>query len=245
MLDVLAFGAHPDDVEIQCGGTLLKLVALGYSTGIVDLSRGEMGTRGTPEERAIEANTAAKVLNVSVRENLDIPDGKISISEEYRKRVATIIRKHRPKLVIAPYSEDSHPDHAYTGKLIFEGAFIAGLRRYELEGEPFRPATILYYPSHYEFSPSFVIDITEFQEQKVKAIQCYVSQLHQKKSNEPATNISSPDFQERLDLRSRYYGESIGVRFGEPFWTRQPIPVQDPVVLFGEKTLEWNGMFGL
>ncbi|MEK7483696.1 MAG: bacillithiol biosynthesis deacetylase BshB1 [Planctomycetota bacterium] len=245
MIDVLAFGAHPDDVEIQCGGTLLKMHSLGYTTGIADLTRGEMGTRGTPEERQLEAEASAKILKLTFRENLELPDGHLQVTEAFRQKVALLLRKHRPKILLAPYFKDSHPDHAYGGKLVFEGAFIAGLRKYDLPDEAYRPATILYYPSHYEFSPSFVIDITPFYSEKLKAVYCYQSQLYQAKSQEPSTNISSPDFQERLDLRSRYYGESIGVRYGEPFWVHQLVPVEDPVALFGEKRLEWNGMFGL
>lgn len=245
MLDVLAFGAHPDDVEIQCGGTLLKMHSKGYLTGIVDLTRGEMGTRGTVEERRQEAEASAKILKISVRENLELPDGQLHLTESFRRKVAMVIRQHRPKIVLAPYFQDSHPDHAYGGRLVFEGAFIAGLRKYDLPGEAYRPATLLYYPSHYEFSPGFIIDVTPFYAEKIKAIYCYQSQLYQPHAQGPQTNISAPDFQERLDLRSRYYGESIGVRYGEPFWMHQPVPVEDPVALFGEKRLEWNGMFGL
>jgi bacillithiol biosynthesis deacetylase BshB1 len=245
-VDVLAFGAHPDDVEIQCGGTLLKLHALGYRVGIVDLTQGEMGTRGTPKQRAEEAQKAAAVLKVAFRKNLHLPDGQLRLCEEFRLPIAQVLRERRPKILLVPYFADSHPDHQYCGQLVFEGAFIAGLRKYQnLYGEATRPHSLLYYMSHYEFPPSFIVDTSDFHSQKMQAIQCYQSQLYQTDSSEPPTNISQSDFLGRIELRNRYYGEAIGTRFGEPFFVRQAVPLEDPVATFGKNLLEWNGMFSL
>ena len=244
--DVLAIAAHPDDVELRAGGLMLRLADLGHVTGILDLTRGEMGTRGTPEERAEEAREAARILGAGFRDNAGLPDGRLMADEAARVAVARFVRRRRPRIVLAPWWSDSHPDHGVTGRLAHEASFVAGLRRYPgLEGEPWRPHAILYWPSHYDFRPSFVVDVSAQHDRKLEAIRAFRSQLHDPDRDEPLTNIASKQFLERIEMLSRLYGESIGVEHGEPYLVRQAVPVDDPVTLFSGSDREWNGMFGL
>jgi len=244
-LDLLAIAAHPDDVELRCGGLLARMVRLGHRAGILDLTEGEMGTRGTPEQRREEAQEAARVLGAAFRENLGLPDAGLEMRREWKEAVAVAIRRHRPRLVVTSYFTDSHPDHAYAGRLATEGAFLAGLRRATLPGEPWRPSAILYWPSHYDFRPSFVVDVTREHPIKMQAIRCFRSQLHQEGSDEPATNIASERFLARTEGLSRHYGEMIGVEHGEAYFVRQVLPVKDPVELLGGSDREWNGLAGM
>jgi len=245
-VDVLAIAAHPDDVELRAGGLMLKLADLGHTTGILDLTRGEMGTRGTTEERAVEAEEAARILCASFRDNAGLPDGRLTVDEASRIAVARFIRKRRPRVVLAPWWSDSHPDHGVTGRLAHEGCVVSGLRRYpELEGEAWRPSAILYWPSHYDFRPSFVVDVTAQHARKLDAIRAFRSQLHDPGREEPLTNIASESFVHRIEMLSRLYGEAIGVEHGEPYLVRQAVPVDDPFAVFSGSDREWNGMFGL
>jgi bacillithiol biosynthesis deacetylase BshB1 len=166
-LDVLAFGAHRDDIELTCAGTMIKLVDQGYSTGIIDITAGEMGTRGSAEERAAEAETAAKILRVQCRDNLGIPDANIELSRENKLKVVKAIRKYKPRIVLLPYWEDRHPDHAHAGQLVFEAAFIAGLSKLDTGQPKHRPEKLIYYMCHYEFKPSFIVDVTDQYERKM------------------------------------------------------------------------------
>jgi len=176
-IDVVAFGAHPDDVELGCGGTLFKLKKMGYRTAIIDLTEGEMGSRGSVEQRYKEATEAAQILQVDLRKNLQIPDGHIEVSVQNREKIMREVRHLKPDLVFAPYPDDRHPDHVYAGNLVTEGCFYAGLQKMLPDLEPHRPYRIIYYMAKYEFTPSFVIDITEEFEAKFKALQAYQSQF--------------------------------------------------------------------
>lgn len=233
-LDVLAFGAHRDDIELTCAGTMIKLVDRGYKTGIVDITAGEMGTRGSPEERASEAAEAAKILCVQCRDNLGIPDANIELSRENKIKVVKAIRKYRPRLVLLPYWEDRHPDHAHTGQLVYEAAFIAGLSKLHTGQPSHRPEKLLYYMCHHQFDPSFVVDVTDQYERKMEAIHCFKSQIYNPEYPGEQTLISSPEYLESIETRSRYYGWLIGKKYGEPFLMKEMLEIQDIMTLVQE-----------
>jgi bacillithiol biosynthesis deacetylase BshB1 len=232
-LDVLAIGAHPDDVELSCGGTLLKLAALGYRVGIMDMARGELGTRGTAELRAKEAEAAARVLNLAVRDNLELPDGHIWLNEESRVKMARKIRKYRPRVILTHFWEDPHPDHVHTCQIVREAAHVSGLAKYDRDPgqERYRPSAIAHFMFPRTVVPSFVVDITDYAEQKSQAIACYRSQLYDPESREPETAISAEGFLRRLESRQRFYGSLIAVEHAEAFVVREALNVHDPVEL--------------
>ena len=234
-LDVLAFGAHRDDIELTCGGTMIKLVDQVYKTGIIDLTAGEMGTRGSAEERAAEAEEAAKILRVRCRENLRIPDSNIEISWENKIKVVKAIRRHRPIIVLLPYWEDRQPDHAHTSQLVFEAAFLAGLSKLDTGQLKHRPEKLVYYKCHYRFDPSFVVDVTEQHERKMEAIRAYKSQIYNPNYPGEHTLISSPEYIEAIEVQSRYYGGLIRKKHGEPFLVREMLEVEDITSLIWEK----------
>ena len=236
-LDALAVGAHPDDVELACGGTLAKLVSLGYRVGVMDMSRGEMGTRGSGEIRAREAAAASRELNLVVRDNLDLPDGRIWLTEESRDKMVRKIRLCRPRVVFTHYWEDPHPDHVHTCQIVREAAHVAGLAKYDAEAgqERFRPQTIAHFMFPRTAPPTFVVDITEFAEQKHRAISCYRSQLYDPNSKEPETNLSSEAFLRRVEARQRFYGSLITVEHAEAFIVREALNVHDPLALLSRK----------
>ncbi|GAB4370819.1 MAG: bacillithiol biosynthesis deacetylase BshB1 [Calditrichia bacterium] len=236
-VDVLAFGAHPDDVELGCGGTLLKLKKLGYKTGIIDLTEGEMGSRGTVEQRYKEAEEAARILRVDVRVNLKIPDGDIEISSENKEKIIAKIREWRPSLVLAPYGEDRHPDHAHASRLITEATFYAGLKKMMPWLPAHRPYRVLYYMAKYEFQPSFVIDITDEFETKFQALKAYQSQFYNPEWPEEQTFISSRWFIESIEFRARHFGWAAGVKYGEPFWVPEPLAIDDPLPIFARRIM--------
>ncbi len=231
-LDVLAFGPHPDDVELTMGGTLLRLHSLGYRTGIVDLTAGEMGTRGTREDRAREAAEAAELLKASVRRSLDLGDGRLGASSETKRAVVEAIREYKPTLVFTNYPENNHPDHTASGPLVAEAAYLAGLKNYEADGEPHRPNRVLYYLVPHKIAPSFIIDITAFHDGKMRAVRAYVSQLHSDDESAPATYISQPGFLTRVEALDRYHGSLIDADFGEAFYLREAMKVDDPLQFF-------------
>jgi bacillithiol biosynthesis deacetylase BshB1 len=231
-LDLVVFAAHPDDAELAAGGLVAKTVALGYRVGIVDLTRGELGSRGTPELRAEESAAADRVLGITVRENLGLPDGGLEETVVNRGLVVEAIRRHRPKLIAAPYVEDLHPDHAVAGRLVEASLYPSGFANLATGSPPHRPAGLIHYMNHYPFEPTFVLDISDVWEKRMEAVLCYASQLHRPDSDEPATNISAPDFLEKLAGRYRHYGSQIGAAYGEPYWTRRPLPLKDPVACF-------------
>jgi bacillithiol biosynthesis deacetylase BshB1 len=226
MVDILVFGAHPDDAEIACGGLLLLAQKERKRVAVVDLTAGEMGSRGTPEIRAREAREAAQMLGLAGRECLGLPDARLEERDVYRMKIIEAIRRHRPGMVVAPYPEDLHPDHAVAGRLVEQAAWLSGLTKLnDLPGKPHRPRSVIFYMFHYEFVPTFILDISPVWDKKIELIRKYRSQLHRAGGREPKTFISRPNFLEGVELRHRYYGNKIGARHGEPFWTREPFRV--------------------
>lgn len=233
-LDVLAIAAHPDDAELGCGGTLAKLARLGRNVGILDLTRGELGTRGTVAGRAREAADAAAILGLTTRVNAGLPDGGLDpFSAEQRLVVIRLLRELRPRLLLTPWIEVRHPDHRHATELVEEAAFRAGLHAIDSGGgEPFRPRGILYYMERPAFVPSLIVDVSRDYDTKRAAIRAHVSQFGNAASAEPVTFISRPEFLEGLEARDRHYGDLVGATYGEPFLSRAPLPVADPSALW-------------
>ncbi|MGH9460872.1 MAG: bacillithiol biosynthesis deacetylase BshB1 [Vicinamibacteria bacterium] len=231
-VDVVAFGPHPDDVELLVGGTLLRLAALGYRTAIVDLTAGEMGTRGTREKRKAEADEAARHLGVTTRRCLDLGDGRVTPDLHSKMKVVMAIRELRPSLVFTNYWESNHPDHANAGPLVEEAAYLSGLSRIDVGGEPHRPNRVIYYFVPHRVPPSFIVDISDYYEKKLHAVQSYRSQFHDPTSSEPQTTLSHPDFFARIEGIHRYYGALIDATFGEAFYVREALKVDDPIAFF-------------
>jgi bacillithiol biosynthesis deacetylase BshB1 len=229
MVDVLVFGPHPDDIEICSGGLVLVLQQRGYSVGGVDMTAGESGTRGSLEQRRVEAARGAQLLGLQFRENLGLPDGGVENTRETRDLVIDCIRRHRPRLVVAPIPSDDHPDHSRTGLAVKEARFLAGTSRLGPPGEPWRPGRVLFYPSREFAVPSLVVDISEVFERKMEAVRAHASQLHDPRSKEPLTTISSPDFLPAIEAKARYFGSLVGARFGEPYVVEGPLAVDDPL----------------
>lgn len=232
-LDVLAIFSHPDDAELSVAGTLLKLKSRGYRTGVCDVTRGEMGTRGTPELRAEEAREAARLLGLDVRLNLEQPDGHVSPTEVARVVLVRVLRTHRPKVLLTTHEDDPHPDHANTSIIVRQAARLASMGRYDDEsGLPAVPMPAI---MHSLFSrrivPSFVVDVSGFVEQKMTAIRAYASQFYNPESDEPQTRISASGFLAEIEVRMRYFGSLIGVEAGEPFYVREALNVDDPLAL--------------
>jgi N-acetylglucosamine malate deacetylase 1 len=232
-LDLLAIAPHPDDVELTCGGTLLKAEEQGYKTGILDLTAGEMGTRGTPETRLKEAAKAAKILRVAHRENLHLPDAHLEVTNETKRAVAQRIRALQPHTVILPYWEGRHPDHYTAARLAYEGCFLAGLKQMPIEGEPFRPFKILYSTVYYrQVRPTFVVDITPYFERRYRAILAYHSQFRPKtKDKRSKVDIPLDRLHQEVNLLARYYGHLAGVEYAEPFLVKEVMQVEDVVRL--------------
>jgi len=227
-LDVLVFGAHPDDAELSMGGTIAKLTSGNLKVGLIDLTRGELGTRGTAETRQKEAFQSAILLKSAVRENLQIPDGDIQNNKENFLKVVMSIRKYRPKIIFAPYFHDRHPDHTDTAILVKRAMFATGLLKVktfdkEVVQEAYRPLKLYYYMQTYTFEPSFIIDITDSFDTKMKAVKAYSSQFHNPKSTEPETFISRPEFINYIESRAKFYGFQIGKNYGEPFYCEEKI----------------------
>jgi bacillithiol biosynthesis deacetylase BshB1 len=232
-LDVLAIGAHPDDVELGCGGTLARLASEGRSVGILHLTRGERGTRGTAEGRQAEAEGASAALGAVAMDFLDCGDGGLRAGPAEEDSLIVKLREWRPDLVLAPSPHDRHPDHTRAHQLVEAACFYAGLRN-RGEGEPFRPAAMFAYMQHDLFEPSFIVDVTASWEAKLASLRAYRSQLHQpeekKKDDEdkaPMTKVASPEFRLAVEGRARHFGLLIGAAFGEPFWSRGPLAAGD------------------
>jgi bacillithiol biosynthesis deacetylase BshB1 len=226
-VDILFFGAHPDDVELSCGGTVAKVVKDGLRAGMVDLTRGEMGTRGTPQTRKREAANAAKALGAAFRQQLDFGDGNLQTGREQELEIIGLLRRWRPKLVVAPYPDERHPDHARTGRVVTDASFYSGLKALETGLPAFRPQTVLYYLQNYMLAPSFVVDVTNAWKTKMRAVAAFKSQFYDPKSKEPKTFISDPKFLDMIDARGKHFGALIGATYGEAFVTKQPPRVDD------------------
>jgi bacillithiol biosynthesis deacetylase BshB1 len=231
-VDLLAIAAHPDDVELTCGGTMIKMARRGYKTGILDLTAGEMGTRGTPETRAREAAKAAKLLGAAWRGVLGVPDSDVQPSRQHKLKLAGVIRELRPKTVILPYWEARHPDHYHASTLGYEGCFLAGLKALPITGEAFRPFKILYATSFADVRPSFVVDITKEFERRRKAIRAFASQFRRVQGESKGRVFLAIDrLEEEMNQLARHYGQMIGVKYGEGFVTKEPMQVEDVMEL--------------
>lgn len=227
-LDVLIFAAHPDDAEISMGGTIAKLTSKNYKVGIIDLSKGELGTRGSAEFRKKEAERASEILKITLRENLGFKDGSLKFNNDYLKTIISKIRKYQPKVLFAPYQNDRHPDHIGTSQLVKEAMFFSGLPKIETEENdklqiPYRPQKLFYYMQTFEFEPSFIIDISDTFEIKMKSIFAFETQFHNPESREPETFISNPRFTNFIQARAKYFGFKIGKDYGEAFYCEEKI----------------------
>ena len=231
-VDVLAIAAHADDIELSCAGTLVALRQRGRSFGLLDLTRGEMGTRGTPEIRRREAQRAAEILGASFRETLDFGDGGLATGREQELALVDLIRRERPRLIFTSYPEDRHPDHRRAGHLVADAAYYAGLRKLETTHPAHRPQQTLYFSAAYVHPPTFVVDVTSAMKTRLEAIRAYASQFHDPASKEPPTLLSQHSFLAAIEARARHFGFLIGVEFGEGFVSERPPRIDDPVAAF-------------
>jgi len=232
-MDILAIFAHPDDVELAVGGTLLKMKSLGYRTGALDVTQGEMGTRGTVEGRAEEAAEAAKILKLDVRENLGLADGHVFADDESRKKLVRVLRRIKPKVIVTHQDGDPHPDHNHIVQLVRESARLASMLKYDEEtgDEKIKVPIVAHNVFSRRVQPSFIVDISEFLDEKMAAIRAHRSQFYNPESTEPETRLTTKEFLTDLESRSRYFGSMIGVAAGEPFFVREALNVEDPIKL--------------
>jgi bacillithiol biosynthesis deacetylase BshB1 len=233
LVDILAIAAHRDDVEQTCGGTLLAMHSHGWRTGILDLTQGESGTRGTAADRAAEASAAARILNVAHREALDLPDGNVQNNYENRLKIAAVLRRLRPRVVILPYWQGRHPDHYTSATLGYEACFVSGLAKVETPGEanpPHRPFKILYASLYADVRPTFVVDITPYVEQRLQSLLAYRSQ-YASQAQGGGLFVPEEEIRERTFAEARHYGLLAGVRYGEPFVQKEVGLVDDLMLL--------------
>lgn len=230
--DVLAIGAHPDDIELACGGTIAKLVKQGYEVALADVTQGELGTRGTKNIRAQEAEEAARILGVKTRRNLRIPDGNVVLNKANVQKLVVLIRELKPTILIIPHSIERHPDHVHTHHLCKEAWYYAGLQKLTTTFQGAKQSS--HRPHHYfefmqwhEFESSFIVDISDSYDSKMKAIRAHTSQFFNPLSKDPETKLSSPEFLETIETRAKYYGQRIGVKYGEPFLTQYSLGIED------------------
>lgn len=232
-LDLLAIGSHPDDVELGCSGTLIKEIKRGKKVGIVDLTQGELGTRGTVETRYSEAAAAAMIMGISVRENLKMRDGFFKNDEEHQMQLIKILRKYQPEIVIGNILEDRHPDHGRGAWLTYDACFLSGLRQLKTfdengrEQEKWRPKILLHYIQDRFYEPDIIIDVSDVWEQRMKAIKAYATQFHDPNSKEPPSYLSNPEFIEALTARARLLGKRVGVKYAEGFLSKKNIGIKD------------------
>jgi bacillithiol biosynthesis deacetylase BshB1 len=232
-LDILVLSVHPDDAELGCAGTLLKNIAAGKKVGIADLTRGELGTRGSAEIRDTEAADSAQILGLSIRENLGLPDGFFQNTPEYQFKIIEVIRKYQPQIIITNAYHDRHPDHGRAHNLVEEAAFLAGLRKVEthLDGslqQAWRPELVLHFIQDSYIKPDILIDVTEYWDKKIESIRAFKSQFFNPEwEDEPQTYISSPDFIQIIEARAREFGKSIRVKYAEGFTSRKILGVDD------------------
>jgi bacillithiol biosynthesis deacetylase BshB1 len=237
-LDMLAIGAHPDDVALGAGGFLLRMGALGYSCGIVDLTRGELGSRGTPQIRAQEAEAAAGILGIKVRRNLDLGDGHLEVNLSNRHTLARAIREFRPTFLVGPYFDDKHPDHAAAGRLMKCASYDARMPKLDLGLPPHSCRLLLYYPCHIYVHPSLVVDITPYFEQKMAAVRAYRSQFGAAEGvpSPDYVHIGISDYIHHMEARCGHFGSLVGVSYGEGFFCQDPLLIGDPYGLLpGER----------
>lgn len=231
-LNILAITAHPDDVELCCAGTLMKHIDMGYTVGLIDLTAGELGTRGNGPLRLKEARAAADVMGIEVRENLGLPDGFFENNKENQLTIARMVRKYRPDIVIANAVRDRHPDHGRAAKLTSDACFIAGLVKVktELDGkvqEAWRPRVIYHIIQDYQYAPDICVDVTAYMEKRMEAIRCFSSQFYDPNSDEPNSPISGKEFLDLIIANARGFGRPIGAEFGEAFTVQRPVGVED------------------
>ncbi len=236
-LDILVLAAHPDDAELGCGGTIINHVAAGYKVGIVDFTRGELGTRGTPKAREQEGIASAKILGLTTRENLNLPDGFFQNSKEHQLAVIKAVRKYQPSIVLANATHDRHPDHGRGSDLAFESCFLSGLTKIETKDEnakqiAWRPTALYHYIQSQFIKPDFIVDISETWEKKLEAIRAFKTQFFDPSSKEPETYISNPGFLKMLEARAVEMGHAIGVKHGEGFVARRWIGVKSLFDIF-------------
>jgi len=232
-VDILAVFAHPDDLELTVGGTMLRMKSLGYRTGGLDVTRGEMGTRGTVSGRAEEAILAAEILKLDLRENLGLADGHVFLDDESRANMVRVFRRLKPKVILTHQIDDPHPDHDHIALLVREAARLSSMRNYDSEsgGEAIPVPRVAHNIFSRNVQPSFVVDISDFLIQKMAAIRAHSSQFYNPESTEPETRLTDKRFLDELENRSKYFGSLIGVEAGEPFYVRESLNVADPVDL--------------
>lgn len=229
-VNVLAFGAHPDDVELFCGGIVIRLGELGHTTAVADLTRGEKASHGSPEERAREAEAASAELGLAWRDNLELPDTELAATTNQITKVVALLRRRRPELVLAPWLEDRHPDHAAASQLVTRAVYFAGVQRFAPEtGERFVPRQLLYYAMRHRMTPSFIVDTSAVAARKARAVACYQSQITRRAGDDVPTLISAPGATDAIEARDRYYGSMIGVAHGEPLRAVMTPGLVDPV----------------
>jgi len=221
MLDMLAISPHPDDVELCCGGLIAKMAGKGYHVGIIDFTRGELGTKGTGDIRLQEATKAANLLGVQIRENLDLGDCKIASGFDEARKLADLIRQYSPSLLVAPYGDDHHPDHAASRKLVDKAVFLSTLSKVQIDHEVHQVEMVAYYMLHKTFDPSFIVDVTQNYEKKLKAIKAYKSQM--------GLMLGKGGLLTSIKLRDQIYGSRAGVKYGEPFFCSTHLIINDPV----------------
>lgn len=231
-LDILVFAVHPDDAELGCSGTILKHIAAGYKVGVIDLTRGELGTRGTAETRDNESVESTKILGLHVRENLEMRDGFFRNDEEHQLKIIQMIRKYSPEIVLCNALHDRHPDHGRASDLVYDALFLAGLSKIRTcmngtEQQAFRPRLLLNYIQDRYIQPDIIVDVTEFWDKKLECIRAFKTQFYSSESDEPQTYISSPDFLKAVEARSRELGKSIGAIHGEGFTSKKLLGIDN------------------
>jgi bacillithiol biosynthesis deacetylase BshB1 len=231
-VDLLFISAHPDDTELACGGTIVKAVKDGLRVGMIDLTSGEMGTRGTPATRKREAMSSARILGATFREQLDFQDGGLKTGREQELELVDVIRAAKPKVVFTAWPDDRHPDHSRAGALVTSAAFYAGLKSLKSDHAAHRPQAVVYYLQNYMIPPSFVVDVSKQWKQKMRSIGAFKSQFHDPNSKEPMTFIARPEFLDLIEARGVHFGALIGAKYGEAFVTKQPPRVDDVVAAY-------------
>ena len=232
-VDILAVFAHPDDLELYVSGTMLKMKHLGYRTGALDITQGEMGTRGTVEGRTVEAANAAKILNLEIRENLGLPDGHVFVGDAERVKLVRALRRLKPKVIFTHQSGDTHPDHDHIAMLVRECSRLVAMRNYDPEtgDQKFPPPIVAHAVFSRRVVPSFIVDISDFLDQRMDAIKAHRSQFYDPNSTEPETMLTGKDYLDDIVSRARYFGQLIGVKAGEPFYVHEALNVADPIEL--------------